>query len=164
MSETVSWKPCSLPPCYRPLLASPCEEFPAVCPVHHYPEFARHRGFDRSLFTCVPTTHAIQVSHERLKNDPSLPDRTSLTVDDICSLHSLCLKATYLAFEGKVYRQIHGTAIGSSVSIVVAKLVMEDIEREALSTFHTLPSFGRDTSMTHAQHFLWTWQTPFAAI
>ena len=81
-----------------------------------------------SLFTRVPTSRAIQVTRDRLMNDPSLPDRTSLTVDDICSLLQLCLEATYLAFEGKVYRQIHGTAMGSPVSVVVANLVMEDVE------------------------------------
>ena len=96
-----------------------------------------------SLFTRVPTSRAIQVTRDRLMNDPSLPDRTSLTVDDICSLLQLCLEATYLAFEGKVYRQIHGTAMGSPVSVVVANLVMEDVEQEALSTFHTPPRFWR---------------------
>ena len=76
-------------------------------------------------------------------NDPSLPDRTSLTLDDICSLLQLCLEATYLAFEGKVYQQIHGTAMGSPVLVVVANLVMEDVEQEALSSysFHTPPRF-----------------------
>ena len=77
-----------------------------------------------SLFTRVPTSRAIQVTCDRLVNDPSLPDRTSLTVDDICSLLQLCLEATYLAFEGKVYRQIHGTSMGSPVSVVVANLVI----------------------------------------
>ena len=76
-------------------------------------------------------------------NDPSLPDRTSLTMDDICSLLQLCLEATYLAFEGKVYREIHGTLMGSPVSVVVANLVMEDVEQEALSTFHTPLRFWR---------------------
>ena len=96
-----------------------------------------------SLFTRVPTSRAIQVTRGRLMNDPSLPDKTSLTVDDICSLLQLCLEATYLAFEGKVYRQIHGTAMGSPVSVVVANLVMEDVEQEALSTFHTPSRFWR---------------------
>ena len=41
---------------------------------------------------------------------------------DICSLLSLCLKAPYLVFEGRVYQQVHGTAMGSPVS-VVAELV-----------------------------------------
>ena len=87
-----------------------------------------------SLFTRVQTARAIQVSRDRLTSDPSLPDRTSLSVDDICSLLEICLEATYLAFEGKVYQQIHGTAMGSPVFVVVANLVMEDVEQQALST------------------------------
>ena len=96
-----------------------------------------------SLFTRVLTTRAIQVTRERLLGNLSLSDRTSLTVEDICSLLKLCLEATYLSFRGKIYQQVHGTAIGSPVSVVVANLVMEDIEQKALSTFHTPPRFWR---------------------
>ena len=79
------------------------------------------------LFTHVPTDLAVQVSCERLRNDPSLPRSTSLIVDDICSLLSLlCLDATYLVFQGRVYQQVHGTAMGSPMLVVVANLVMED--------------------------------------
>ena len=55
----------------------------------------------------------------------------------------LCLEATYMALESKVYRQIHGTVMGSPVSVVVANLVMEDVEQEAQYTFHTPPRFWR---------------------
>ena len=96
-----------------------------------------------SLFTRVPTTRAIQVTRERLLGDLSLSDRTSLTVEDICSLLKLCLEATYLSFRGKIYQQVHGTAMGSPVSVVVTNLVMEDIKQKALSTFHTTPHFWR---------------------
>ena len=94
-----------------------------------------------SLFTCVPTSRAIQVSHDRLEKDPTLSERTSLSVNDICDLLSLCLDATYLSFEGKIYKQIHGTAMRLPVSVVVANLVMQDVEQKALSTFHTPPLF-----------------------
>lgn len=53
-------------------------------------------------------------------------------MDNICFFLQLCL-----AYEGKVYQQIHGTTMGSPVSLVVENLVMEDVEQEALSTFHT---------------------------
>ena len=96
-----------------------------------------------SLFTRVPTTRAIQVTRERLLGDPSLSDRTSLTVEDICSLLKLCLEATYLSFRGKIYQQVHGTAMGSPVSVVVANLVLEDIEQKAMSTFYTPPRFWK---------------------
>ena len=42
-----------------------------------------------------------------------------------------------------MYRQIRGTAMGSPVSVVVANLVMEDIEHTAMSSFHTPPRFWR---------------------
>ena len=61
------------------------------------------------------------MSCERLENDPSLPQRTTLSVDEIYSLLNLCQEATYLMFNGQVYQQVHGMAIGSPVSVVVAK-------------------------------------------
>ena len=42
-----------------------------------------------------------------------------------------------------MYRQAQGTAMGSPVSVVVANLVMEDIEERALSTFHSPPRFWK---------------------
>ena len=96
-----------------------------------------------SLFPHVPAGLAVQVSRERLENDPSLSQRTSPSVDDICLLLSLCLEAAYLVFEGRVYLQVYGTAMGSPVLVVVANLVMEDIECRALATFHTPPHLWR---------------------
>ena len=96
-----------------------------------------------SLFTSVPTDLAIRVACNRLESDTSLSERTSLNVDDIMDLLSLCLDATFLSFRGKVYRQAQGTAMGSPVLVVVANLVMEDIEERALSTFHSPPRFWK---------------------
>ena len=92
-----------------------------------------------SLFTCVPTDLAVQVASSRLEKDPTLPERTVLLVDDIVSLLTLCLDATCLEFRRKVYQQIHGTAMGSPVSVVIANLVMEDVEQRP---FIPLPAFG----------------------
>ena len=96
-----------------------------------------------SLFTCVPTGLAVQIARRRLENDPSLQDRTDLNIDDIVDLLTMCLDATYLSFRGKVYRQVHGTAMGSPVSVVVANLVMEDVEERALITFPSPPRFWK---------------------
>ena len=35
---------------------------------------------------------------------------------------------------GKHYKQLHGTAMGSPVSVVVAEIVMQNIEERALTT------------------------------
>ena len=87
-----------------------------------------------SLFTCVPINLALEIAQQRLEQDDTFSDRTFLTVDDIMSLLSLCLNATYFSFGGTFYKQVNGTAMGSPVSVVVANLVMEHIEDRALST------------------------------
>ena len=72
-----------------------------------------------SLFTCIPTGLAVQVACQTLEEDPSLPGRMDLSVDNIVGLLNLCLAATFLSFRGKIYRQVQGTAMGSPVSVVV---------------------------------------------
>ena len=47
--------------------------------------------------------------------------------------------ATSLSFRRKVYQQVHGTVMGSPVFVVVANLVIEDVEERALATFHSPP-------------------------
>ena len=59
-----------------------------------------------SLFTCIPTDLAIQVACCRLERHSSLPERTSLMVDGIMSLLSMCLDATFLSFGVKVYQWV----------------------------------------------------------
>ena len=89
---------------------------------------------------------------------PSHAERTDQSVDDILGLLSLCLDATFLSYRGKVYRQVHGTAIGSLVSIVVANLAMEDVEERALATFHSPPRFWKryvdDTCTAHPRNIV----------
>ena len=96
-----------------------------------------------SLFTKIPTQLATKVAHQRLQDDTSLSNRTSLTPNEIVSLLELCLDATFFAFCETFYQQIHGTAMGSPVSVVVADLVMEDIESRALATYPHPPKFWK---------------------
>ena len=42
------------------------------------------------------------------------------------------LSSTYFHYNGKHYKQLHGTAMGSPVSVVVAEIVMQNIEEQAL--------------------------------
>ena len=96
-----------------------------------------------SLITCIPTSLAVQVARCRLESDPTLVEKTSLTVNDIVDLLTLCLNATFLSFRGKIYKQIQGTAMGSPVSVVMANPAMENVQQRALSTFHSPPPFWK---------------------
>lgn len=70
--------------------------------------------------------------------DEELKDRTALEVNEIVMLLRLCLDATFVCFRKKYmyYQQTFGTAMGSPVSVTVANLATEEIEKIALSTFH----------------------------
>jgi len=46
----------------------------------------------------------------------------------------LCLTSTYFQYNGKHYKQLHGTAMGSSVSVVVAEIVIQHVEEHTLAT------------------------------
>ena len=52
---------------------------------------------------------------------------------------SLCLDGTYFTFRNVTYQQIYGTSMGSTVSVVVANLVMEHVEKLAISSFVRKP-------------------------
>ena len=90
-----------------------------------------------SLFTKIPTGLAVEIAKSRLEALDNLEEITSWSVEDICKGLQICLNATNLTFRGKHYKQIFGTAMGSPVSTVIANLIMEDVEKRALSTFHS---------------------------
>ena len=49
-------------------------------------------------------------------------------------LINFCLTSTYFQYNGKHYKQLHSTAMGPPVSVVVAEIVMQNIEESALPT------------------------------
>ncbi len=59
-------------------------------------------------------------------------DPSAVSPDEIITLLKFGLDATDLAYKGKVYQQVYGTAMGSPVSVAVANLVM-DVEQRALN-------------------------------
>ena len=59
-------------------------------------------------------------------------------------LLNICLTSTYFQYNGKHYKQLHGTAMGSTVSVVVAEIVMQHVEERALATCRqTIPLWLR---------------------
>ena len=81
-----------------------------------------------------------------LHEDESLGERTTLSLDEVMRLLRFCLDATFVAYQGECYQQTFGTAFGSPVSVMVANLVMEDVEERALASFQH-KHFVDDTCM-----------------
>ena len=90
-------------------------------------------SFDvKSLFTSIPLQLALDCTETAVNNSTTeLP----LPTDDLLDLLNLCLTSTYFQYNGKHYKQLHGTAMGSPVSVVVAEIVMQNIEERALATY-----------------------------
>ena len=95
-------------------------------------------SFDvKSLFTSIPLQLALDCTENAIKNSTvELP----LPTDDIMDLLNLCLTSTYFQYNGKHHKRVHGTAMGSQVSVVVAEIVMQNIDEQALATYtRTIP-------------------------
>ena len=85
-----------------------------------------------SLFTNVPVDEAILVISNRLQQDETLKERTSIPIPELCHLVELCLRSTYSQFGQTFFEQVQGAAMGSPLSPIVANIFMEDLEMRAL--------------------------------
>ena len=99
-------------------------------------------SFDvKSLFTSIPLQPALDCTKTAINKSHYQPP---LPTDDLMDLLHLRLTSTYFQYNGKHYKQLHGTAMGSPVSVVVAEIVMQNIEEQALATYsETLPLWLR---------------------
>ena len=86
----------------------------------------------KSVFTGIPLQLALDCTENDIKNSTvELP----LPTDDIMDLLNLCLTSTLFQYHDKHCKQLHGTAMGFPVSVVVAEIVMQNIEEQALATY-----------------------------
>ena len=59
-------------------------------------------SFDvKALFTSVPVQPSIQIVKQRVQQDNTLPQRTSMSIPQITSLLEFCLSHTYFLFQDK---------------------------------------------------------------
>ena len=92
-------------------------------------------SFDvESLFTKVPIEDAVKATLRKLENDPGLADRTNLTPAQIADLLNFVLRSMYFQYNGSIYEQKDGAAMGSPVSAVIANIFMEDFEEHAIAS------------------------------
>ena len=94
----------------------------------------------KALFTSVPVQPAIQIVKQRLQQDTTLPQRTSMSICQITSLLEFCLTQTYFLFQGKYYQQTQGATMGSPISPLMANIFMEEFEVKALQSLPNPPS------------------------
>ena len=92
-----------------------------------------------SLFTAIPVDKACDYIRKKLDEDTTLHSRTKLNTDEIISLLEFTLSNNYFMFNDSVYKQIHGCAMGSPVSPVIANLCMEVIEESTIAASTTPP-------------------------
>ena len=95
----------------------------------------------KSLFTSIPLQLALHCTETAIQQSTvKLP----LPTEDIMDLLNICLTSTYFQYNGKYYKQLHGTAMGSPVSVFVAEIVMQHVEERALATCRqTIPLWLR---------------------
>ena len=87
------------------------------------------------LFTKVPVDKSLDLIYAKLNTDETLKERTLMTPTQVRDLLAICLKTTYFVFQGVIYTQVEGAAMGSPVSPIVANLYMEWFEEHAILTF-----------------------------
>ena len=89
-------------------------------------------SFDvKSLFTTIPLQLALQCTETTIQQSTvKLP----LLTEDIMDLLNLCFTSTYFQYIGKQYKQLHGTAMGSPVSVAIAEMVMQLVKESTLTT------------------------------
>ena len=64
------------------------------------------------LFISVPVDTALGIIKDLLKKDPTLKERTVMSVGDIVLLLKLYLQNTDFSFQAQFYEQIEGVAMG----------------------------------------------------
>ena len=106
----------------------------------------------KSLFTSIPLQLALQCTETAILQSTDPPP---LPTEDIMDLLNLCLMSTYFQYKDEHYKQLHRTAMGSPVSVVVAEIMMQYIEESVLLTCRqTIPLWLRcvDDTFTAVRH------------
>ena len=104
-----------------------------------------------SLSTNVPIDKAVDAIHRKLvAEEEDMVERTPLPTERRAELLQLYLKSTYFSYNGELYEQRQGAAMGSRVSTVVVKLFMEFFKELVWSQLPRDQGFGSSMWTIHA--------------
>ena len=79
-----------------------------------------------SLFTSVPLDYTIELILNKIYVDKRI--ETKLTREEMKELLVTCTKEMHFSFNGVIYRQINGVAMGSPLGPVIANVFMVELE------------------------------------
>jgi len=65
---------------------------------------------------------------------------TKIIKNEFIAIINFVLSSTYFTFNSKIYKQTFGIPMGSSLSPIVADLVMQDLEESILNSLNIHPS------------------------
>ena len=90
-------------------------------------------SFDvKSLFTNVPLDETIKIILNRIYEENEIS--TDITKSEMKELLNLCTKSVHFAFEGNIYVQNDGVAMGSPLGPILANIFMVELERSVIPT------------------------------
>ena len=93
-----------------------------------------------SIFTSVPRKTAKTIVANRVGDDFTLGERTSLAVPELMEALNICLQSSFFVYNDFIYKQIFGCPMGTPLSPIIANMVMKEIEQTALNTYLNPPS------------------------
>lgn len=94
-----------------------------------------------SLFTNVPIDLAIKSLCKRWN---FIKIYTKIPKEDFLSPVKMVLSSTYFAFNNRYYKQTFGTPMGSPLSPIIADIVLQDLEDNALKSLdYYIPFYYR---------------------
>ena len=92
-----------------------------------------------SLFTSVPLDFTIDLILEKIYRDKVI--KTKLKREELRNLLEICTKEMHFSFNGEIYKQVNGVAMGSPLGPVIANIFMAELEKQIL------PQLGNRVSL-----------------
>jgi len=77
-----------------------------------------------ALYPSVPVSKALDIILEKLRDDPTLPERCKWAPEQIIKLLKICLETNFVCLDGLVYTQVDGNLIGKFISGPIAGIYM----------------------------------------